>query len=121
MTPACTEQVGLDVDASALRLTAANCEQFEGLHVDLVHANVEALPRGLWADTVVMCASHACMGTAAASRFGALHHCRNPPFGTRKKGADIMFLHAASGIARRAIYSLHKARSCARACPCVAC
>ena len=48
-------QVGVDVDEDALELTAANCEQFEDLHVDLLQANVETLPPGLWADTVVMC------------------------------------------------------------------
>ena len=32
----------------------------------------------------------------------------NPPFGTRKKGADMGFLRAALGVAKRAVYSLHK-------------
>ena len=34
----------------------------------------------------------------------------NPPFGTRQKGADIVFLAAACAVASRAVYSLHKAR-----------
>ena len=38
------------------------------------------------------------------------HRCSNPPFGTRRKGADTEFLQAACQIARRAVYSLHKAR-----------
>ena len=34
----------------------------------------------------------------------------NPPFGTRRKGADMGFLRAALGVTRRggAVYSLHK-------------
>jgi predicted RNA methylase len=32
----------------------------------------------------------------------------NPPFGTRRKGADMDFLRAACSIARHSIYSLHK-------------
>lgn len=32
----------------------------------------------------------------------------NPPFGTRKKGADMEFLSAAMKVASQAVYSLHK-------------
>jgi len=32
----------------------------------------------------------------------------NPPFGTRKKGADLIFLKMAISLATRAVYSLHK-------------
>ncbi len=32
----------------------------------------------------------------------------NPPFGTRIKGADMMFLKVASELTRNAVYSLHK-------------
>ncbi|KAL9399433.1 hypothetical protein Peur_008394 [Populus x canadensis] len=32
----------------------------------------------------------------------------NPPFGIRRKGADVDFLSAALKIAREAVYSLHK-------------
>ena len=55
-------------------------------------------------------------------------HCggirtRNPPFGTRVKGADMDFLRAAARVARTAIYSLHKVRAagvtpCPDARPC---
>lgn len=37
-------------------------------------------------------------------------HVSNPPFGTRRKGADTEFLQAACEIASGAVYSLHKAR-----------
>ena len=32
----------------------------------------------------------------------------NPPFGTRRKGADVEFLRAAFRVARTSVYSLHK-------------
>ena len=32
----------------------------------------------------------------------------NPPFGTRRKGADLEFLRAALRMATRTVYSLHK-------------
>ncbi|GKV06651.1 hypothetical protein SLEP1_g18518 [Rubroshorea leprosula] len=32
----------------------------------------------------------------------------NPPFGTRKKGADMDFLFVALNVASQAVYSLHK-------------
>ena len=32
----------------------------------------------------------------------------NPPFGTRRKGADLAFLRAALRLARGSVYSLHK-------------
>ncbi|KAL4287737.1 hypothetical protein AHAS_Ahas19G0216100 [Arachis hypogaea] len=32
----------------------------------------------------------------------------NPPFGTRKKGADLDFLNVALKVASQAVYSLHK-------------
>jgi hypothetical protein len=56
--------------------------------VDLVLCDVASLggQRRLAADTVIM----------------------NPPFGTKRRGADTEFLRAAARIARGAIYSLHK-------------
>ena len=32
----------------------------------------------------------------------------NPPFGTREKGIDMVFLHTACSVATTAVYSLHK-------------
>lgn len=76
----------MDICPEALLLAASNASQFEGVELDFLHADVAALPRMLWADTVIM----------------------NPPFGTRIRGADMAFLRAAARIASAAIYSLHK-------------
>lgn len=80
--------IGVDVDSDALATCQQNIEQFDGLPVDLVRSEVtslQSMPR-LKVDTVIM----------------------NPPFGTRKKGADLDFLRTGLKIARKAVYSLHK-------------
>ncbi|GBF93134.1 methyltransferase [Raphidocelis subcapitata] len=89
--------VGVDIDDDALAVALENREQFEDLPVDFVRADVASIAardggcawRRLRCDTVIM----------------------NPPFGTRRKGADVDFLRAAARLVRGgggAIYSLHK-------------
>ncbi|KAG5547467.1 hypothetical protein RHGRI_013232 [Rhododendron griersonianum] len=78
--------VGLDIDAQSIEIATANAEDLE-LEMDFVQCDLRNLGwRGPIVDTVVM----------------------NPPFGTRKKGADMDFLCAALKIASQAVYSLHK-------------
>jgi putative methylase len=74
--------VGVDLDARALEVAAANCKRL-GLKVEWVLAEVGTL-RGT-VDTVVM----------------------NPPFGTKRPHADIEFLQTALRIGR-VVYSIHK-------------
>ncbi|GKV06649.1 hypothetical protein SLEP1_g18518 [Rubroshorea leprosula] len=63
-----------------------NAEDLE-LDIDFVQCDIKNLGwRGRTVDTVVM----------------------NPPFGTRKKGADMDFLFVALNVASQAVYSLHK-------------
>lgn len=81
--------VGVDVDEDALRVAQQNVEEYEDyLPIDFVRCDVRQLAgqARLKADTVVM----------------------NPPFGTRRKGADMEFLRAAFQLSRNSIYSLHK-------------
>jgi len=79
--------IGVDIDESALEVALENCDGFEDLYVDMVQSNVADVGRlRLQADTVVM----------------------NPPFGTRRKGADMEFLAAGFAIAKKAVYSLNK-------------
>ncbi|XP_052200639.1 uncharacterized protein LOC127807016 isoform X1 [Diospyros lotus] len=76
----------LDIDAQSLEVASINAEDLE-LEMDFVQCDVSNLGwRGPVVDTVVM----------------------NPPFGTRKKGADMGFLSVALNIASQAVYSLHK-------------
>ncbi|XP_067141277.1 rRNA N6-adenosine-methyltransferase METTL5 isoform X1 [Centruroides vittatus] len=82
--------IGVDVDDEALSVCLANCEKLEVTNVDLVQMDVVHLADSRWSkvfDTVVM----------------------NPPFGTKKrKGIDMIFLKTALGLAKTAVYSMHK-------------
>ncbi|KAK9269624.1 hypothetical protein L1049_001401 [Liquidambar formosana] len=78
--------VGLDIDSQSLDIASQNAEDLE-LDINFVQCDIRNLGwRGQVVDTVVM----------------------NPPFGTRKKGADMDFLSVALKIASQAVYSLHK-------------
>lgn len=78
--------IGVDVDAESLEVASANAEDLE-LDMEFVQCDVRNFGwRGQIIDTVVM----------------------NPPFGTRKKGADMDFLSVALKVASQAVYSLHK-------------
>ncbi|WCJ42516.1 rRNA N6-adenosine-methyltransferase METTL5 [Euphorbia peplus] len=81
------EQVfGIDVDAESLEIASLNAEELE-LDINFVQCDIKNLKlRGQTVDTVIM----------------------NPPFGTRKKGADMDFLAVALQVASHAVYSLHK-------------
>lgn len=78
--------IGLDIDSQSLEIASLNAEDLE-LDIDLVQCDIRNLGwRGQTVNTVVM----------------------NPPFGTRKKGADMDFLFVALKTASQAVYSLHK-------------
>ncbi|KAI3430752.1 hypothetical protein D9Q98_009164 [Chlorella vulgaris] len=81
--------LGVDLDDDALRIAQQNVDEYEeALPIDFLRCDVRqvALQGRLKADTVVM----------------------NPPFGTRRKGADMEFLRAAFQLSRNSVYSLHK-------------
>ncbi|KAI3935022.1 hypothetical protein MKW98_009941 [Papaver atlanticum] len=78
--------VGIDVDTESLEIAGENAEDLE-VDINFVQCDINNLSlRGQIVDTVVM----------------------NPPFGTRKKGADMNFLAVAMKVASQAVYSLHK-------------
>lgn len=78
-----------DIDEDAVSLLKINCENLEINNLDVVLCDVTSyLPARFYksCDTVVM----------------------NPPFGTKTKGVDMLFLKAALQVARNRVYSLHK-------------
>ncbi|XP_050215828.1 uncharacterized protein LOC126666942 [Mercurialis annua] len=76
----------IDIDSESLELASLNAEELE-LDINFIQCDIRNLGwRGPIVDTVVM----------------------NPPFGTRKKGADMDFLSMALKVASQAVYSLHK-------------
>ncbi|KAK9902139.1 hypothetical protein WJX75_005634 [Coccomyxa subellipsoidea] len=80
--------IGVDIDSDALETAQANLDSFEDIQMDFLQCSISDLDRQprLRADTVIM----------------------NPPFGTRRKGADVDFLRAAFRVSRGSVYSLHK-------------
>ncbi|XP_009607549.1 uncharacterized protein [Nicotiana tomentosiformis] len=78
--------IGLDIDIESLEIASANADELE-IDMDFIQCDIRNLKwRGQVVETVVM----------------------NPPFGTRRKGADMEFLSAAMKVASQAVYSLHK-------------
>jgi len=80
----------MDIDPDALNIAQENLHDFELNTMDLVLGDLtvgeERLPAAPLFDTVVM----------------------NPPFGTKLKGADMLFLRTALRLSKNAVYSLHK-------------
>ncbi|KAL0337392.1 UNVERIFIED_CONTAM: rRNA N6-adenosine-methyltransferase METTL5 [Sesamum calycinum] len=78
--------IGFDIDAESIEIASSNADELE-LDMDFIQCDIRNLRLSDQAiDTVVM----------------------NPPFGTRKKGADMDFLSMALKVASGAVYSLHK-------------
>ncbi|GAB4852619.1 hypothetical protein Ancab_016833 [Ancistrocladus abbreviatus] len=78
--------VGIDIDPESLEVASANAEDME-VDMTFVQCDIRNLGfRDKIIDTIVM----------------------NPPFGTRKKGADMDFLSVALKVASQAVYSMHK-------------
>ncbi|XP_050045627.1 rRNA N(6)-adenosine-methyltransferase METTL5 isoform X2 [Dermacentor andersoni] len=81
--------VGFDIDAAALQICLQNCTEMDISTVDMIQWDLALTPDMRWKDafdTVVM----------------------NPPFGTRTKGLDMVFLKAALFMSSGSVYSLHK-------------
>ncbi|XP_042481299.1 rRNA N6-adenosine-methyltransferase METTL5 isoform X2 [Macadamia integrifolia] len=78
--------MGIDIDPQSLEIASLNAEDLE-LDINLIQSDIRnSAWRGSVVDTIIM----------------------NPPFGTRKKGADMDFLFMALKVASQAVYSLHK-------------
>lgn len=82
--------IGFDIDPSALALSVENAaDRNLSNHCDFILCDVKNINKNVQLkafDTVIM----------------------NPPFGTRERGADLVFLKTALGLATTAVYSLHK-------------
>jgi len=103
--------IGVDVDEDALETCRENLESFEpALEVELVRADVVV---GVSTRREDGSGDEESSGDdtdarSPVSRLRCDTVVMNPPFGTRRAGADVAFLRAAFRIATGAIYSLHK-------------
>ncbi|KAJ4952290.1 hypothetical protein NE237_029122 [Protea cynaroides] len=78
--------MGIDIDSQSLEIASLNAEDLD-LDINLIQRDIRnSTWRGSVVDTITM----------------------NPPFGTRKKGADMDFLFMALKVASQSVYSLHK-------------
>ncbi len=82
------EVIGVDIDKEAVKVAKKNVEK-AGVNIGLITGDIECV-KGHF-DTTLM----------------------NPPFGTRKRGADVLFLKKALEISD-VVYSLHKKSSSVR-------
>lgn len=95
--------IGVDIDGGALETCHENLQQFDGLSVSQSHFSCQTLgalalhpdfPRQA-CEQVDMINADILSSTEALTRLQADTVILNPPFGTRRKGADLAFLRAA--------------------------
>ncbi|OEL32757.1 Methyltransferase-like protein 5 [Dichanthelium oligosanthes] len=95
--------IGIDIDPQALELAQQNAADLE-LDIDLIWSGIKNLNLKVFQSIPSLLADR--------KIFGAGFHIdtvvMNPPFGTRKKGADMEFLSMGLKVASQAVYSLHK-------------
>ncbi|ORZ23871.1 S-adenosyl-L-methionine-dependent methyltransferase [Lobosporangium transversale] len=95
--------VGFDIDPDAIAIALRNCEEFE-IEMDFILADLSesaVLPSSSGNST----SSHDSF-TMMKGKLDTI--LMNPPFGTREKGIDMVFLKRGIDLANHAVYSLHK-------------
>lgn len=85
--------LSVDVDEDALVVARDNVHEFDVSDtVDMLRMDV--------------CAMQTSIDCRFVKRFDTV--LMNPPFGTKRRGVDIHFLHTALNMAKGAVYSMHK-------------
>ncbi|GJJ72831.1 rRNA N6-adenosine-methyltransferase METTL5 [Entomortierella parvispora] len=95
--------VGFDIDPDAIAIAQENCEQFE-IEMDFILTDLSTSPAPSSSEE------------GAVSSRGPYEMMKgkldtilmNPPFGTKLKGIDMVFLKKGIDLANHAVYSLHK-------------
>eukprot|EP01083_Nonionella_stella_P246384 855488_1 len=107
----CSHAVGFEVDTAVLEIARENLSEFELLdEADLVQIDVQSLIKVTDTENASPQEESKSSESSIANSSRAIFDTvvMNPPFGTRVKGADVMFLRAAFQICTGAVYSLHK-------------
>ena len=78
--------MAMDIDSDALSICQKNIEEFELYNVDVIQCDIDTFRLNKSVDTVIM----------------------NPPFGTKTKGIDLIFVKRALELCNNSVYSLHK-------------
>ncbi|KAG0344430.1 Methyltransferase-like protein 5 [Podila humilis] len=96
--------VGFDIDPDAIAIARENCEEFE-IEMDFILTDLSAAPAPIIVN-----------GSEVTTERGPYEMMKgkldtilmNPPFGTKLKGIDMVFLKKGIDLANHAVYSLHK-------------
>ncbi|CAO3563153.1 unnamed protein product [Mortierella alpina] len=95
--------VGFDIDPDAIAIAQENCEEFE-IDMDFILTDLSATP----APATTEAESSNSRGPYEMMKGKLDTILMNPPFGTKLKGIDMVFLKKGIDLANHAVYSLHK-------------
>ncbi|KAF9930926.1 Methyltransferase-like protein 5 [Mortierella alpina] len=95
--------VGFDIDPDAIAIAQENCEEFE-IDMDFILTDLSATP----APATTEAESSNSHGPYEMMKGKLDTILMNPPFGTKLKGIDMVFLKKGIDLANHAVYSLHK-------------
>nr|CAB3469768.1 unnamed protein product [Digitaria exilis] len=95
--------IGIDVDPQALELAQENAADLE-MDIDLIWSDIKNLNLKVFQSIPSLLSDRKQFGAGILVDTVVM----NPPFGTRKKGADMEFLSMGLKVASQAVYSLHK-------------
>ncbi|KAF9107463.1 Methyltransferase-like protein 5 [Mortierella sp. AM989] len=96
--------VGFDIDPDAIAIAQQNCEDFE-IDMDFILTDLSATPAPSSSETD---SSNSSRGPYEMMKGKLDTILMNPPFGTKLKGIDMVFLKKGIDLANHAVYSLHK-------------
>ncbi|RYR07439.1 hypothetical protein Ahy_B05g074786 isoform A [Arachis hypogaea] len=110
--------LSIDIDPESLEIASLNAEELE-VDMDFIQSNVMDLR---WRGSTSLEVKYGILHLLNGDIWGQVYTIflvhtlgqivdtviMNPPFGTRKKGADLDFLNVALKVASQAVYSLHK-------------
>ncbi|KAF9585058.1 hypothetical protein BGW38_004075 [Lunasporangiospora selenospora] len=95
--------VGFDIDSDAIAIAQENCEQFE-IDMDFILTDLSAVPAPSSSED----GPDGTRGSYEMMKGKLDTILMNPPFGTKLKGIDMVFLKKGIDLANHAVYSLHK-------------
>ncbi|KAF9427793.1 hypothetical protein BGZ76_002188 [Entomortierella beljakovae] len=97
--------VGFDIDPDAIAIAQQNCDEFE-IEMDFILTDLSAIPAPTTSTTEDSKSNTRGPYEMMKGKLDTI--LMNPPFGTKLKGIDMVFLKKGIDLANHAVYSLHK-------------